>query len=351
VNMPEGYDVRLANTLTLSPDPAVYVRPETYAAERTAIFASTWQYVGDARSLTRTGDHLAASFAGYRVLVVRQSDGSLKGFHNMCRHRAAPIVETDGYGRSAVLTCPYHRWAYGLDGGLRTTPEFGEVQGFRCEDHGLLPVHVDSWRGHVFVHLGEKPEPLEAALCDYPGLVGDRPLERCTLYDSWHLDFDANWKVYLENYVEGYHVPSVHPAFDAELVPGTFTTKAHRNTITMHADAREGGLYEGLWTWTWPAFTLVLFPGGYDVSRICPIGPEKTRVHFDIYVDPDANLSEEQKAATSRGVHDLVAEDMAISEAVHRNLASGAFPGGPLSPRHEEGVALLHDKLRAAGVA
>ena len=351
MNMPEGYGTRLSRTLTMSPDPVVYASDATWQAERRTVFAATWQYVGDARKLTLTGDHLAASFAGYRVIGVRQADGSLEGFHNICRHRAAPVIETDGYGRSAVLTCPYHRWAYGLDGGLRTTPEFGEVAGFRCEDHGLLGVHVDVWREHIFVHLGDEPKPLEKALIDMPGLVGDRPLERCTLYDSWFIDFDANWKVYLENYVEGYHVPSVHLAFNAELEPGSFTTKAHRNTITMRADAKAGGLYEGLWTWTWPAFTLVLFHGGYDISRICPISPEKTRVHFDIYVDPKADLSDEQKAATSKGVRDLVAEDMAISEAVHANLASGVFPGGPLSPRHEEGVALFHDKLRAAGVA
>ena len=351
MNMPEVYATKLARTLTISPDPAIYTSAETWRAERTAVFASTWQYIGDARSLTRTGDHLAAGFAGYRVLVVRQADGDLRGFHNVCRHRAAPIVENDGYGRSAVLTCPYHRWAYGLDGGLRTTPEFGEVAGFRCEDHGLLPIHVDTWRGHVFVHLGDDPEPLDTAMVDMPGLVGGRPLERCTLYDSWHIDFDANWKVYVENYVEGYHVPSVHPAFDAELETGTFTTTAYRNTIAMRAGAKAGGLYEGLWTWSWPGFTLVLFPGGYDVSRICPLSPEKTRVQFDIFVDPEAGLSEEQKAATTKGVYGLVAEDMAISEAVQGNLASGVFPGGPLSPRHEEGVALLHDKLRAAGVA
>ncbi len=146
-------------------------------------------------------------------------------------------------------------------------------------------------------------------------------------------------------------MPSVHPAFDAELESGTFVTRAHTNTVTMRATAKAGGLYEGLWTWTWPTFTLVTFPGGYDVSRICPISPEKTRVHFDIFVDPQANLTEEQKVATSKGVKDLVSEDMAISEAVHANLASGVFPGGPLSPRHEEGVALLHDMLRKAGVA
>ena len=351
MNMPEGYGTRLARTLTLSPDPAVYTSAETWKEERRSVFAATWQYIGDARSLARMGDHLAASFAGYRVLVVRQADGSLKGFHNVCRHRAAPVVENDGFGRSAVLTCPYHRWAYGLDGGLRTTPEFGEVQGFRCEDHSLMPLHVQDWRGHLFVHLGDDPEPLEAALCDLPALVGDRALERCELYDSWHLDFEANWKVYLENYVEGYHVPSVHPAFDAELESGTFVTRAHNRTVTMRATAKEGGLYEGLWTWTWPTFTLVLFPGGYDTSRICPISPDRTRVHFDIYVDPQAELSEAQKAATSKGVKDLVSEDMAISEAVHANLASGVFPGGPLSPRHEEGIALFHDMLRKANVA
>lgn len=351
MNMPEGYATRLARKLTLSPDPKVYVDPAVYEAERRAIFARTWQYVGDARSLSRSGDHVAASFAGYRVVVVRQADGALKAFHNMCRHRAAAVVHEDGYGRSAVLTCPYHRWAYGLDGSLRTTPEFGEVAGFCKEDFGLMAVHVADWRGHLFVNLAQDPEPLEAALADLPGLIGSRPLERCRLADSWHLDFDANWKVYTENYVEGYHVPSVHPAFDAELERGSFTTTAYRRSVAMRAGAKAGGLYEGLWTWTWPAFTLVNFPGGYDVSRIMPLAPQKTRVQFDVFIDPKAGLSDDEIQTTSRAIRDLVAEDMSISVAVHQNLAGGVFPGGPLSPRHEEGVALFHDMLRGAGVA
>jgi len=84
---------------------------------------------------------------------------------------------------------------------------------------------------------------------------------------------------------------------------------------------------------------IVLFHSGYDVSRICSLGPEKTRVHFDFFVDPEAGLTDDQKAATSKGVHDLVAEDTAISEAVHANLTSGVFPGGSLGARHEEGIA------------
>ena len=351
MNMPEGYAAKLARKPVMSPDPKVYVSAETYEAERRNVFARTWQYVGDARSLGKTGDRVAATFAGFRVVVVRQSDGSLKGFHNMCRHRAAAVVHEDGYGRSAVLTCPYHRWAYGLDGALRTTPEFGEVEGFCKSDFGLMPVHVGEWRGHLFVNLSETPEPLEQALGDMPGLIAKRPLERCTLADSWFLDFDANWKVYTENYVEGYHVPSVHPQFDAELESGTFTTTAYNRCIAMRAGAKAGGLYEGLWTWTWPAFTLVTFPGGYDVSRIVPLGPQKTRAIFDVFIDPEAGLSAAEIKDTSRAIRDLVAEDMAISVAVHENLASGVFPGGPLSPRHEEGVALFHDMLRNAGVA
>ena len=141
MNMPEGYATRLSRTLTMSPDPVVYTSDATWQAERRAVFAATWQYVGDARKLTRTGDHLAASFAGYRVIVVRQADGSLKGFYNICRHRAAPVIETDGYGRSAVLTCPYHRWAYGLDGGLLCFLNLSSIHrtGFvehQCDVHG-----------------------------------------------------------------------------------------------------------------------------------------------------------------------------------------------------------------------
>ena len=203
---------------------ADYWSTEVHDAERRTIFGREWLCLGPADAVTEPGSYLAETVAGWPVLVVRDGEGELRGFHNVCRHRAGPLVD-DGAGACRSLVCRYHGWAYGLDGGLRSARDSGlddaEVSGL-----SLYDVRVGVWRGLLFVCLAPDTEPLDrAGSAAWPASAGTYPME------SWrpgrrlvhHLD--CNWKTYGDNYLEGYHIPLVHPALSRAIEPSSYTVE------------------------------------------------------------------------------------------------------------------------------
>src|SRR5829696_8316469 len=150
-----------------------YTAPEVYALERDAVFARTWQMVGRRELVARPGQFLTADIAGEPVLVVRNEEGKLNAFFNVCRHRAARVC-TDECGTATKLRCHYHGWTYDLSGNLRGVPEFDGVEGFRREENGLPPVSVGEWGPYVWVHLEKPTEPLEPFLAPLPAWADSR---------------------------------------------------------------------------------------------------------------------------------------------------------------------------------
>src|SRR5882724_11653042 len=127
---------------------AWYSDPEIFSAERTRIFGKSWQLAGPLSALQKPGDYMAIEILGWRVFVIRNREGALKAFHNVCRHRAGPLLD-EGRGHCDVLRCRYHLWVYDTDGNLRRTPAFGEADWFDKKDYSLFPVKVATWRGLV----------------------------------------------------------------------------------------------------------------------------------------------------------------------------------------------------------
>src|SRR5262245_30990690 len=160
---------------------AWYTDPELYAAECRHVFGATWQVAGRADQVAAPGSYLTAEVAGEPLLVVRDADGSLRGFFNVCRHRAAPLL-SEPCGTATKLRCPYHGWTYDLAGRLRGTPEFDGVADFRREDNGLAPVAVAEWGPFVWVHLGAPEPPLAEFLNPLP----DSPAAQLLLGLRWH---------------------------------------------------------------------------------------------------------------------------------------------------------------------
>src|SRR5688572_6404026 len=189
-----------------------YTCPEIERAERRVVFGATWQMVGRTAQVSEPGAYLTADVAGEPILVVRGEDRVLRAFFNVCRHRAAPILN-EPCGRASKLRCRYHGWTYDLEGRLRGTPEFDGVCDFRKEDNGLAPVAVAEWGPFVWVHLDEPREPVEAFLAPLPGWVAGRDgFAGLTWYARKTYDVACNWKVYVDNYLDGgYHVNTVHP--------------------------------------------------------------------------------------------------------------------------------------------
>src|SRR5437868_13751171 len=143
----------------------VYLDPVLLEREKQGLFAKTWQIVGRRDQVANVGDYFTAQLVGEPLLVVRGTDGVLRGFYNVCRHRAGPPAE--GCGSRKVFRCGYHGWTYGLDGRLISAPEFEGVADFRPQEFGLRPVRTEEWAGLVFVNLDDKAEPLLQSFGDF----------------------------------------------------------------------------------------------------------------------------------------------------------------------------------------
>lgn len=326
----------------LNLDPAFYATPRSFMDERDRIFAKTWQLLGPVSRLSERGDYIAAEIAGLKVFVVTGRDGALRGFRNVCRHRGARLLP-EGSGRCGPIRCPYHSWAYDDEGRLVAAPWFGEGSAFRKEDWPLKPIRVREWRGLVFAAVAPDTE-LEQQLGDLIPELADEPIETYQAVREERLTFDANWKIYTDNFVEGYHIPGIHPSFFAAIDFKQFSTTAHDGFVRMTAPPREGLFYRGKWLWMWPNWTLSLFAGGMNTSRINPLDHQRTELIYNFYfADPADQSAIDDTIARNLAV---VREDFEICIETHKNYATGGYTAGPLSPRHEEGVRYFQHKVK-----
>jgi choline monooxygenase len=329
----------------LNLDPSLYASPEVFAKERDLIFSSTWQLLTPTARVQEPGSYAAAEIAGLKVFVLRGRDGVLRGFRNVCRHRGARLIP-EGVGRCGPIRCPYHNWAYGDKGELIAVPWFGEDPTFNKQDWPLHQVHVREWRGLVFVSISPQQD-LETQLGDLIGELQDESIENYLPVREERLSFDANWKIYTDNFVEGYHIPGIHPTFFDAIDFEEFKTTAHRGFVRMTAPPKEGLFYRGKWLWMWPNWTLSLFEGGMNTSRINPIDHQRTELIYNFYFDTNALAAVSQDDTIDRNLA-IVREDFEICIETHRNYSSGAYDSGPLSPRHEAGVHYFQDRIKGA---
>jgi len=324
-----------------------YCEREIYQAERRQIFAREWQLVGPASALPNPGDYVAAEVAGYRFFVIRDRDGALRGFHNVCPHRASQLLD-DGAGHCDLLRCRYHGWVFDTAGNLRRAPDFGEAEWFRKENHGLMPIRIESWRGLVFANFDAGAPPLADALGSLPETVKDYPIETFTKVRQVEFEMACNWKNYTDNFVEGYHIPGIHPSFHAVIDFSKFETTHGDALVIMTAPQKNGSIYGGLWLWGWPNFTLSVYPGGMNCSRIVPVDERRTRIIYNFFFRDVSEAAAAQNERTIETNCDIVREDFGICERSQANLEAGIFQHGPLSPKHEIGVRYFHDRVRQA---
>jgi len=333
-----------ATALTL---PATcYTEAAFAAAERTAVFARGWQLVARAAQVAEPGDHALAEIGGLPLVIVRGDDGELRALHNVCRHRAGPLAECDGHG-ATQLTCRYHGWRYALDGRLLGAPDMGRAEGFDVASIRLPQARLAQWQGLVFAAV-EEAEPFAELVAGIDARIGagfaDYEFDRRASYEV-----ACNWKVYVDNYLEGYHVPRVHPALASLLDDAAYTTTTAGWSSLQSSPLAGSGPYaegEALYWWLYPNTMLNVLPGRLQTNRVVPLGAGGCRVEFDYYYAPA--VTAESRIDDQRFADDVQREDIAICEAVQRGLASGSYLAGRLNPRQESGLWRFHELLRAA---
>ena len=336
-----------------------YTDPGVLEAETRRIFGRTWQLAGRAEQVARPGQFFTTTVADEPVLVARGLDARLRAFSNVCRHRAGPVACGEGERRS--FRCGYHGWTYALDGRLMLTPEFAGVEDWRKEEHALPEFRVDVWGALVFVNLDRAAAPLAATLEDTLERTNERrdwAEMRLAARKDWHVE--CNWKTYVDNYLEGYHIPVVHPSLNREIDYARYRTETRRLYSIQHAPIRRetstrlaagdtdgGSSYgEAQYFWVFPNLMLNIYPDNYSTNLIVPLSPERTLTVFEWYFK-DAER-EDVREAVRRTVEfsdEIQLEDIRICEAVQRGLRSRTYAQGRYATARENGVHHFHGLL------
>lgn len=337
-------DLARAETL----DARLYHAPEIYERERQRIFAREWILLGHESEVAEEGQTLAECLAGFPIFVQRGRDGELRGFHNVCRHRAGPLVD-DGAGRHSQLRCRYHGWTYEEDGRLRSARDFGAAEDFDPGRFSLFPIRVETARGFVFVNLDENAAALADSLGPFLEVARSVPFEGAFFSRQQH-ELACNWKTYVENYLEGYHIPFLHTALSKEVDTRAYGVVPGDGYVLHEVPTRtEGGVYAGFWAWVAPNVAFNVYGGGsMSVERMLPTGPRSMRIEYLFFFDDRGESGREKRDAAFAMCRRVTEEDRVICEAVQRNLEAGIYSRGRLSPRHEAGVHAFQQRIAAA---
>jgi choline monooxygenase len=326
--------------------------------ERNGVFAANWQVVGRLDQVRERGEYFTSDVNGEPLIVVRSEDGILRAFYNVCRHHAAAVVPEE-QGCAKQFRCPYHGWTYGNDGALKGMVEFDGVCNFNRADNGLVPVRLDSWENFIFVNLDGAARPLLEFLGKVPELVAPLKLsENLHYFDRRIYTLDCNWKVYVDNYLDGgYHVPHAHKGLSSVVEYTKYTIENFERSCLQSSPLDTSGALEAsisstrqghaFYLWVHPNFMINAYSGVMDTNLVLPLGVDKCAVIFDYYFADISSAAEKhhrESIAVSEKVQD---EDMAICGSVQRGLGSRAYVAGRLSVRREAGEHLFHRLLHA----
>ncbi len=320
-----------------------YVDPAIYVRERTAIFAREWMFVADKSQFADSGSYVATAVAGYPIVVVKDG-GALRAFHNVCRHRGGPLV-WDGEGACKAFVCRYHGWSYALDGSLQAARDFGDDDLAR-DELSLREIRLETWRNLVFVTLDGDAPALAGWLGGFADECAGYAMESFHAVERSRHYIAANWKVYAENYQEGYHIPLVHPGLNRQIDARRYEVDVRDGYCLHRAPPRDGAVTSGTWLWRFPGLALNLYPNGMCLETYAPTGPATTQIDYVFFFAEGTPADEVQASIASSTT--ILDEDRVICEAVQRNYESGLYTGGLLSPRHEDGVAYVQELVLRA---
>ena len=332
-----GYDHNPAAAMSLNAE--AYTDPAWFALEQNAIFAKSWQWVCHVEKVREPGQYVTATIAGRSIVVLRDREGVLRAFYNVCKHRAHELLE--GEGTANHIMCPYHAWVYRLDGGLHRAPHTESLVGFNKDEICLDAVQVEAFCGFIYVNLDSNAAPL----AEQSGDLGREimywapEVEGLTFGHRLTYDIKSNWKNVVDNFLECYHCPTAHKDFCTLVDMDTYKVTTHGMYSSHMADAGQNAnsAYDvsnaavkthAVW-WMYPTTCIMRYPGrpSMIILNIIPMGPDRTLETYDFYL-VDQTPDEAEKEAIRYLDEVLQVEDIGLVESVQRGMATPAFDQG-----------------------
>lgn len=351
--------------------PSVYTSDAFMEREIAGVFGKAWYCVGRADALAEPGAYVTAEVARQPIVVLRDRDGALRALSNVCLHRMSTMLE--GRGTARTLSCPYHGWTYNLDGSLRGAPAMSLNDGFCKESYKLPAVRCEEWLGWVFVTLDQGARPVAEDLAGVEAMVEGYDMTNYTESFYEEHEWDTNWKVLAENFMESYHLPVCHagtigglskleemvcppgePAFNYHTILKDETLRiamAHPSNERLQGDMRRTTFLLAIY----PSLLITLTPGYFWYLSLHPVTPGRVHIRFgggmsdDYKGDADA---EENFAALKTLLDEVNVEDRGCTEKVFRGLSSALARPGHLShlerPNYDF-AQYLYEKTRDQG--
>lgn len=346
--------------------------------ENRYVFSRSWVFAGPASDLPERGDVKPIEVAGRSLFMARGHDDEIRVFQNVCPHRGARLV-TEAMHRTAVLTCPYHAWSYGLDGALKARPHYhGSDKHDRGNNGGgdrvcLFAVRSAVWHDWVFVNLDGKAPAFEDYMAPVIAAFACWDLSKFRLAHHDAFEFGCNWKLAVENFCDTYHVFKVHPALHEVYIPEDRST-AHPDGVHMLISNTLNGPYRLFSSTTFddlpslpdlaedlavaqhaanlfPNATMVISPGNLQFVMFEPVGAERCVMHMWFYFVGDAAAAPEHEKARQMVYGDFAAinaEDEDICQRLQQGRNCDAYDGGRLAPFWDDGTANFHRQIAAA---
>ncbi len=334
------------------------------------LFLRNWLFVAHVSDIPNSGDYQCFAMGNERAVVVRDQQGQVRAFHNLCRHRASRVVADDKGHCGKSFICPFHGWSYNLDGSLKNIPKAASFAQLDRQEYGLKTIDCEVWQGMIFVRFGGDGASIAVLFAEAAEEIGlYRIAEMQPLEEAYQYRFDLDWKAVLDIDNEGYHVPIGHPEL-FDLVGATYTDqlvvgglnrsfgfinerkhRLQRNRDYVAALPQESYLpdsHKNLWIYwgLFPGFVLTLFPDQIEIYQIYPTGNQQSVMAGVTYALADDRPEMQRARALNRDINmDVGDEDIRLIEWAAEGMRSNAFDGLVLSDL-ELGVASFQNRLR-----
>jgi phenylpropionate dioxygenase-like ring-hydroxylating dioxygenase large terminal subunit len=332
----------------------IYRDSEFLEAEKERIFATSWQVMCHLNDIPNPGDYHTLDFLGEPLVAVRGQDHSVRAFFNVCRHRAARLLDGGSGHCAGKIVCPYHAWTYNLGGRLTAISHRKEFADFSLDQYGLKPVETEIYKGFVFVRLkpglpavAEMLAPYETELAAYR-LEELQPMGRVTLRTRY-----VNWKNVTDNYSDAMHITVAHPGL-TRLFGQSYGVEAQPWVDKMWGYLRDvpssqlsERMYQSvlpnsphlpddrqkLWTYfkLWPNVAFDIYPDQIDFMQMIPVSPTETLIREIAYAHPDARREMRAARYLNWRINRRVSlEDKSLIERVQMGMGSRSYTPGPL---------------------
>ncbi|GAO45258.1 aromatic ring-hydroxylating oxygenase subunit alpha [Flavihumibacter petaseus] len=347
-------DIARAQTISTS----FYTDPANFELAKEKIFAHSWLYIGHADLVKEPGDCfpfvLLEGYLDEPLLLTKDKAGKIHLLSNVCTHRGNLLAYEPC--RVNQLRCKYHGRIFGLDGQFQSMPEFKEVLDFPTAADNLHSLPLFQWGKLLFTCLDPLQDP-KAYFGDMMQRVGWLPLDRMEVREDQvqHFEVKANWALYCENYLEGFHIPFVHAGLNAVLDFGSYTTELFRfsnlqlgigkkgdNCFELPSDSVDFGKeVAAYYFWTFPNMMFNFYPWGLSLNLVLPLDAGRCKVTFIPFVYDE---SKREKGAGS-GLDAVELEDEEVVQYVQKGIRSRFYSHGRYSVRHEKGTHHFHGLL------